>query len=103
MKQPVTMHYKGYTATVEWREEDGCYDGEVAGIDHILEVRGATPDEAYRDFTDLIDDYPATCADLGMKPCPPPSPAKSRPLKVPPEKLLKGGHRQTGKRRVAEQ
>ena len=67
-----TLRHKGYTASVKFEPDDGCYVGDVIGIKHTIFFSGATIDEAYENFKDLVDDYPAACADLGLQPCPPP-------------------------------
>jgi predicted HicB family RNase H-like nuclease len=62
------MTYKGYSARVEFDDEDGVFFGQIAGIadgigfhaDHVAGLRTA--------FREAVDDYLATCARLGKEP-----------------------------------
>lgn len=62
------MTYKGYSARVEFDDEDGVFFGQIAGIadgigfhaDHVAGLRTA--------FREAVDDYLATCAQLGKEP-----------------------------------
>lgn len=63
-----TMTYKGYSARLEYDDEDGILFGRVAGIrdgigfhaDNVADLRTA--------FQEAVDDYVATCARLGKDP-----------------------------------
>lgn len=51
-----TISYKGYTALIEWSEEEKCYVGESKALPNTsIDVRGATLQEALADFADSID------------------------------------------------
>jgi len=63
-----TIEYKGYTALVEYSAEDKLFFGRVLGIEHIISFEGTSVDEIHANFMDMIDDYPAMCADLEVKP-----------------------------------
>jgi predicted HicB family RNase H-like nuclease len=69
----ILMNHKGYTASIHYSEEDGCLVGEVIGINHITGFHGETLEEIRANFIDLIDDYPAACAELGIEPNQPPT------------------------------
>jgi len=72
MRKTMTLKYKGYEVEIKWYPGNRLYGGIVSGIEHILEVLGATPEEAQADFRDMIDEYPAVCEEFGLEPCPPP-------------------------------
>jgi predicted HicB family RNase H-like nuclease len=63
-----TMSYKGYSARIEYDDEDGILFGRIAGIrdgvgfhaDNVPELRAA--------FREAVDDYLATCVKLGKTP-----------------------------------
>jgi predicted HicB family RNase H-like nuclease len=62
-----TMQYKGYTALIEYSAEDECFVGQVVGIKHTIIFDGTSVDEIRTNFKDMIDDYPAMCADLDQE------------------------------------
>ena len=63
-----TMQYKGYTALIEYSAEDECFVGQVIGTRHTIIFDGTSVDEIRANFEDMIDDYPAMCADLDQEP-----------------------------------
>ena len=63
-----TMQYKGYTALIEYSAEDECFVGQVVGIRHTIIFEGTSVEEVRANFIDMIDDYPAMCADLEQEP-----------------------------------
>jgi predicted HicB family RNase H-like nuclease len=63
-----TMQYKGYTATIEYSAEDECFVGQVIGTKHTIIFDGISVEEIRANFKDMIDGYPAVCADLGLEP-----------------------------------
>ena len=63
-----TMQYKGYTALIEYSAEDECFVGQVVGTRHRIIFDGTSVEEIRANFMDMIDDYPAMCADLEQKP-----------------------------------
>lgn len=56
------LHYKGYTGSVEYDEEDNYFFGMVLGLhrDGII-YEGTTAEELKKDFRDGIDDYLEGC------------------------------------------
>lgn len=62
------MSYKGYSARVEYDDEDGLLVGRIAGIedgvgfhaDNVADLRAA--------FHEAVDDYIETCAKTGKAP-----------------------------------
>ncbi|MDD9987476.1 MAG: type II toxin-antitoxin system HicB family antitoxin [Spirochaetaceae bacterium] len=62
------MTYKGYSARIEYDNDDGLFTGRIAGIrdgvgfhgDSVTSLRGA--------FHEAVDDYLETCAKIGKEP-----------------------------------
>ena len=67
-----TMQYKGYTAMIEYSDEEQCLIGEVLGISHGILFRGDTHESIYETFKEMIEFYLKDCAKDGIKPCKPP-------------------------------
>ena len=63
-----TMTYKGYSAGIEYSEEDECFVGRLAGIRDIVGFDGASLEEATAMFHEAVDDYLAACEQLGSEP-----------------------------------
>ncbi len=63
-----TMRYKGYIASVEYSEENGCFFGRVLGIDDIITFEGESVKELRSDFENAIKCYLETCAEIGKTP-----------------------------------
>jgi predicted HicB family RNase H-like nuclease len=62
------MSYKGYSARVEFDDEDGLLVGRIAGIADNVSFHGASVDELRNAFREAVDDYLATCAKIGKRP-----------------------------------
>jgi predicted HicB family RNase H-like nuclease len=78
-----TMAYKGYTARVDYSEEDGCFIGHIAGIRDVIGFHGESVTELRTAFEEAIDDYLETCRKLKREPNHPYS-GQFR-LRLPPE------------------
>ncbi|RFC35606.1 MAG: putative nuclease of the RNAse H fold, HicB family [Candidatus Nitrotoga sp. SPKER] len=63
-----TMTYKNFAARVEYSEEDGCFVGHIAGIRDVIGFHGETVTELRAAFNEAVDDYLATCKNLGQTP-----------------------------------
>ena len=63
-----TMTYKGYSAGIEYSEEDECFVGRLAGIRDIVGFDGASLEEATAMFHEAVDGYLAACEQLGQAP-----------------------------------
>lgn len=63
-----TMTYKGYTARIDYSDEDGCFVGHIAGIRDVIGFHGESVAELRAAFTEAVDDYLETCAKLGRTP-----------------------------------
>ena len=57
-----TMVYKGYSARVEYSEEDGCFVGRIAGIRAIVGFHADTFDALEVAFHEAVHDYLALVA-----------------------------------------
>jgi predicted HicB family RNase H-like nuclease len=58
MKETLTKKYRGYTPVIRYSEEDGCFIGEVAGLNlHDISFEGETEEEIRKDFENAVDFY----------------------------------------------
>lgn len=62
------MNYKGYTARIEYDDEDRIFVGRLEGIRDILGFHGTTVDELEIAFHESVDDYVRACEKLGQSP-----------------------------------
>jgi predicted HicB family RNase H-like nuclease len=63
-----TMTYKGYSARIEYDDEDGMFTGRLAGISDGVSFHADTV-EALRDaLHEAVEDYVETCAKIGKEP-----------------------------------
>ena len=62
------MTYKGYSARVEYSDEDQLLVGHVAGIRDVIGFHGESVSELRAAFEEAVDDYLQTCARLGREP-----------------------------------
>lgn len=63
-----TMTYQGYSARIEYSEEDGCFVGHLAGIADVIGFHGDSVAELRTAFEEAVDDYLETCERLGRAP-----------------------------------
>jgi predicted HicB family RNase H-like nuclease len=78
-----SMLYKGYSARIEFDDQDRIFVGHLAGIRDIVGFHGSSVDELEAAFHEAVDDYLAHCAKLGL---PANKPFSGRLLlRVPPE------------------
>ena len=78
-----TMTYKGYSAVIQYSDEDGCFIGHIAGIKDVIGFHAESVKELRMAFEEAVDDYLATCAKVGREPQKPYS--GKLMLRVPPE------------------
>ncbi len=76
------MAYKGYSARIEYSDEDECFVGRVAGIRDIISFHGESVEEIRHAFKEAMDFYLDTCAERGETPDKPYS--GKLMLRVPP-------------------
>ena len=62
------LHYKGYTGSVEFSEEDAVFHGKVAGIKSLISFEGDSVSSITEDFHSAIDEYLEFCAQNGKQP-----------------------------------
>lgn len=62
------LEYKGYYASVHFSSEDDVFYGKLLGIDDLVNFEGASVRELKRAFHEALDDYLATCKELGKEP-----------------------------------
>jgi predicted HicB family RNase H-like nuclease len=62
------MNYQGYTARIEYSDEDGLFIGHIAGISDIVGFHGESVSELKAAFHEAVEDYLETCAKLGREP-----------------------------------
>ncbi len=62
------MSYKGYSARVEYDDEDGLLVGRVAGIEDGVGFHADNVTDLRAAFHEAVDDYIETCAKAGKAP-----------------------------------
>jgi predicted HicB family RNase H-like nuclease len=62
------MSYKGYSARIEYDDEDEIFFGRLAGIRDGVGFHGGSVSELKDAFHEAVDDYIATCAKIGKEP-----------------------------------
>lgn len=62
------MTYKGYSARIEYSDEDGCFVGHIAGIRDVVGFHGESVSELKDAFEEAVDDYLSTCKKLKRSP-----------------------------------
>ena len=63
-----TMAYKGYSARVEYDDEDGIFTGRIAGIRDGVGFHADSVAELREAFHEAVEDYLETCARIGKEP-----------------------------------
>ncbi|ASL26971.1 type II toxin-antitoxin system HicB family antitoxin [Azotobacter chroococcum] len=62
------MNYKGYSARIEYSDEDKLLVGHIVGINDVVGFHGESVPELRGAFEEAVDDYLETCAKLGRAP-----------------------------------
>ena len=62
------MNYKGYSARIEYSDEDQCFIGHIAGIQDMVGFHGDSVTELKAAFEEAVEDYIATCEKLKRAP-----------------------------------
>jgi len=78
-----TMKHKGYSARIEYSDEDSCFVGHIAGIRDIVGFHGEAVSELRAAFEEAVNDYLETCQKLGKQPQKPYS--GKLMLRIPPK------------------
>ena len=63
-----TMSYKGYSARVEYDDDDGIIAGQLAGIRDGVGFHANTVEGLREAFHEAVEDYLETCAKIGKTP-----------------------------------
>ena len=62
------MNYKGFSARVEYDDEDGIFHGRLAGIRDGVGFHAETVEGLRAAFQEAVEDYQETCAKIGKDP-----------------------------------
>lgn len=62
------MSYKGYTARIEYTEEDDVFVGTIAGIRDAVRFSGESVKDLRKAFEEAVENYIDTCEKLGRSP-----------------------------------
>lgn len=62
------MEYKGYTATVQYDDDDDCFVGRVIGITDRIVFDGESTNELRENFHEVLNTYLAHCKQVGRVP-----------------------------------
>jgi len=62
------LNYKGYSARVEFSDEDEALIGHIAGIHDVIGFHGESVEEIKSSFHEAVDDYLKTCQKLNRPP-----------------------------------
>lgn len=63
-----TMTHQGYSARVEYDDEDGIFTGRIAGIRDGVGFHADTVADLRQAFHEAVEDYIETCAKIGKPP-----------------------------------
>ena len=78
-----TMKHKGYSARIEYSDEDSCFVGHIAGIRDVVGFHGEAVTELKAAFEEAVNDYLETCKKVGKQPQKPYS--GKLMLRIPPK------------------
>ena len=78
-----TMKHKGYSARIEYSDEDSCFVGYIAGIRDVVGFHGEAVSELRAAFEEAVDDYLEICKKTGKQPQKPYS--GKLMLRIPPK------------------
>jgi len=63
-----TFTYKGYKGSIDCSIDDACLYGKVLFIEDVISYEGSTITELKKAFEESLDDYLATCKEVGKDP-----------------------------------
>ena len=63
-----TMTHKGYTARIEYDEQDNLLFGRILGLRVMISFHGETVDELRKEFEAAVEDYLSDCSQQGITP-----------------------------------
>lgn len=67
MKEP-KLAYRGYTATVEYDEDDKLWHGTLDGIKDLVNFHAFEIENIEQEFRNAVDDYLDFCRGVGKEP-----------------------------------
>jgi predicted HicB family RNase H-like nuclease len=67
-KQENHLHYKNYTGSVNFSEEDAVFHGKVIGIKALISFEGDSVIAITNDFRKAVDEYLKFCTAKGKEP-----------------------------------
>lgn len=62
------MNYKGYTARIEYDDDDEIFFGQILGIRDFVSFHADSVPELKIAFRESVDDYLETCLKIGKEP-----------------------------------
>jgi predicted HicB family RNase H-like nuclease len=62
------LRYKDYLATISYSADDEVFYGKIFGINDLVTFEGTSVSGLKKAFHDAVNDYVATCAELGKLP-----------------------------------
>jgi predicted HicB family RNase H-like nuclease len=62
------LEHKGYTGSVEFSDEDEVFFGKIVGIRDLVTFEADSVVKLKKAFKDAVEDYIATCKELGKDP-----------------------------------
>jgi predicted HicB family RNase H-like nuclease len=62
------LEHKGYTGSVEFSDEDEVFFGKIVGIRDLVTFEADSVVKLKKAFRDAVEDYIATCKELGKDP-----------------------------------
>ncbi|MEI7901150.1 MAG: type II toxin-antitoxin system HicB family antitoxin [bacterium] len=68
MKDAELLTYKGYFGSISVNQEDACLHGRIEFIADLVTYEGDTVPDLKKAFEAAVDDYLATCAEVGKQP-----------------------------------
>ena len=63
-----TMTYKGYSARIDYDDEDGILTGRIAAIRDGVGFHADNVEALREAFHEAVEDYIGTCAEIGKEP-----------------------------------
>ncbi len=62
------MNYKGYTAIVEYSDEDNIFFGKIGLIDDLITFEADSVKDLEQEFHKSVEDYLKICKEVGKNP-----------------------------------
>jgi len=62
------FEHKGYSGSIETSKKDRCLFGKILFITDLVTYEAETVDKLEKEFIAAVDDYIATCEEIGKEP-----------------------------------